>query len=718
MEAARKGKAGEDGETHTKLWEAVTADPLDFNNWVALLSHVETRAKSLDTVTSVFDVFLLCHFPLCYGYWQKYVDTYKRVSAPDGRIDAALSSKLRDIFEKAVGPQGPLQYSIEMWAQYLTYLTRPGQAPAFPAAVVREAFERGAAFIGGLPDAGGFWSMYLSFESNESRGANPLALCSVYERALSCPLKNLQEIWDLFREFLRGCSASQLGCEPSEILARVEAAKNRSQEDYNNRAAFEQALPRQFFHVKPLDEVQLKTWDEYLDFETQKCQGQDSGLAQGQGMAGTNGPLRRADTLHERCLIACANYSNFWIRCALWKESFISEKAAEDVMERACTLYLQYRPDVHLFRAELLEKHGQMEKAERCFQHVIKELAPGLLEGIVRYGAFLQRKGDTTGALSLYSSSVEGPAMNGAAKEYLYDHMARFQARGDLEGAKETLRLALREQPSSLKLWIALCQLERQSQAGTTRLLALVEEATHAKALNGSSGPNGARSRAEDRRDNMSPSDQALLWEWCTEALEESGASVEDLVYARGQCHQLAMKSLGKGNRKDPRERKTPPHVQMASQFPVVATASDQAQHWAEMTPQGPVGYPPQYAYAQAQPNPQGPAHSAVIDMGAHHLGMAPVYAQRPPHSVGEQEQWSYYPHHAVLAQQPQVHWFSLSQFSSLPSLVLEPATSTTVVPFNRVLPQVMGVQQQFPVHYGVQHAAHPHPQLYHQGYG
>jgi hypothetical protein len=33
---------------------------------------------------------------------------------------------------------------------------------------------------------------------------------------------------------------------------------------------FEEKLKRSYFHVKPLDHKQLKTWDQYLDYEIER----------------------------------------------------------------------------------------------------------------------------------------------------------------------------------------------------------------------------------------------------------------------------------------------------------------------------------------------------------------------------------------------------------------------------------------------------------------
>ena len=62
----------------------------------------------------------------------------------------------------------------------------------------------------------------------------------------------------------------------------------------SNSLNLDSQLKRPYFHVKPLERVQLKAWREYLDFE----------LAQGN--------QNRIIVLFERCMIACALYEEFW----------------------------------------------------------------------------------------------------------------------------------------------------------------------------------------------------------------------------------------------------------------------------------------------------------------------------------------------------------------------------------------------------------------------
>ena len=66
-----------------------------------------------------------------------------------------------------------------------------------------------------------------------------------------------------------------------------------------DRWAYEDAIKRPYFHVKPLERSQLNAWRNYLDFEVKE------------------GDATRITILFERCLIACAFYEEFWMKVSL-----------------------------------------------------------------------------------------------------------------------------------------------------------------------------------------------------------------------------------------------------------------------------------------------------------------------------------------------------------------------------------------------------------------
>ena len=113
------------------------------------------------------------------------------------------------------------------------------------------------------------------------------------------------------------------------------------------RWPFEEAIKRPYFHVKPLERVQLKNWREYLDFEL------------------SNGDHRRVVILFERCIIACALYEDFWQRFATYMEGHGVEKCRH-VYERACTIHLPRKPSIHLAWAAFEEQQGEMTDFKGC----------------------------------------------------------------------------------------------------------------------------------------------------------------------------------------------------------------------------------------------------------------------------------------------------------------------------------------------------------------
>ena len=93
----------------------------------------------------------------------------------------------------------------------------------------------------------------------------------------------------------------------ASLVATHEATEAKVDQVYR----FEEKLKRTYFHVKPLEARQLRTWDQYLDWEV------------GQG------DHERVVVLFERCLIPCALYEQFWAKYARYLEK--AHKEGKDV---------------------------------------------------------------------------------------------------------------------------------------------------------------------------------------------------------------------------------------------------------------------------------------------------------------------------------------------------------------------------------------------------
>lgn len=74
-----------------------------------------------------------------------------------------------------------------------------------------------------------------------------------------------------------------------KLDAQTKAVYKKTQEGTNSRWVYEAEIKRPYFHVKPLDAVQLNNWSKYLDFEENA------------------GDLNRIRALYERCLVPCVS---------------------------------------------------------------------------------------------------------------------------------------------------------------------------------------------------------------------------------------------------------------------------------------------------------------------------------------------------------------------------------------------------------------------------
>ncbi|CAM9734576.1 unnamed protein product, partial [Ascophyllum nodosum] len=309
-------------------------------------------------------------------------------------------------------------------------------------------------------------------------------------------------------------AASEGGTKADKKERFVKILENRrkaSLRGRERRESFERRITRRHFHVKPLDDAQLSAWSEFLDFEISQQVGEgETGDAlpprpstatvsarDGNPTAanpkgrkrsrGSKAAVSRGcdvERLFERCLVPCASYWWLWERYALWKESVWGVEAALEVAERACSPFLQWRPEALFFRAELLERIGRTDDARGVYRRVLSEVAPGLVEAACKLACFERRCGDRQAADRAYRLLLPPPLGNSRAVEtaltdrnglaagweettettrpYLYMQLARFQHRilGDAAAARTTFRAAVADVPSSRELWLAFLEFE------------------------------------------------------------------------------------------------------------------------------------------------------------------------------------------------------------------------------------------------------------------
>ncbi|CAN8295709.1 unnamed protein product [Cochlearia groenlandica] len=450
-----------------RLWIIVKANSVEFNAWTALIEETERIAQdNIAKIRKVYDAFL-AEFPLCYGYWKKYADHEARVGAMD---------KVVEVYERAV--QG-VTYSVDMWLHYCVFAINTYGDPD----TIRRLFERALAYVGTDFLSSPLWDKYIEYEYMQQDWSR---VAMIYTRILESPIQNLDRYFGSFKELaetrplseLRSAEESAAAAEPDvkadggksqadgsteqspkleiagstdpeelkKYIGTREAMYAKAKEFESKIIGFEMAIRRPYFHVRPLNVAELENWHNYLDF----IEG--------------DGDFNKVVKLYERCVVACANYPEYWIRYILGMEASGSVDLANNALARASQVFVKRQPEIHLFAARLKEQNGDIAGARASFQLVHSEISPGLLEAVIKHANMERRLGNLDDAFSLYEQviAVEKGKEQSTVLPLLYAQYSRFSylVSGDAEKARKIVIEALDHVQPSKPLLEALIHFE------------------------------------------------------------------------------------------------------------------------------------------------------------------------------------------------------------------------------------------------------------------
>ncbi|CAI9107553.1 OLC1v1006930C1 [Oldenlandia corymbosa var. corymbosa] len=451
-----------------RLWSIVRANSLDFTAWTALIDETERMSEgNIGKIRIVYDAFL-AEFPLCYGYWKKYADHEARLGSMD---------KVVEVYERAV--QG-VTYSVDMWLNYCVFAISTYGDPD----TIRRLFERGLEYVGTDYLSFPLWDKYIEYEYTQQDWPR---VAMLYSRVLENPNQQLDRYFEGFKELVasRPLSELQTAEEAAAVIQNSEAgnevegeirpddvdqsskplssslqdaeqlekyiavreeAYKKAKEFDSKIIGFETAIRRPYFHVKPLHIAELENWHSYLDF-----------------IEGVN-DLNKVVKLYERCLIACANYPEYWIRYVLCMEASGSMDLADNALARATQVFVKRQPEIHLFAARFREQHADIEGARAAYQLVHTEISPGLLEAIVKHANMEHRLGKMEDACSLYEQAIaiEKGKEHSQTLPVLFAQYSRFLflVSGNVEKTREIFDQAVENSQLSKSLLEALIHFE------------------------------------------------------------------------------------------------------------------------------------------------------------------------------------------------------------------------------------------------------------------
>eukprot|EP00238_Polyblepharides_amylifera_P000598 CAMPEP_0196571348 /NCGR_PEP_ID=MMETSP1081-20130531/1521_1 /TAXON_ID=36882 /ORGANISM="Pyramimonas amylifera, Strain CCMP720" /LENGTH=772 /DNA_ID=CAMNT_0041888251 /DNA_START=88 /DNA_END=2406 /DNA_ORIENTATION=- len=158
-----------------EFWAVVRENLNDFKTWTSLIKTAE-ETTDLAKISKVYDAFLE-EFPLCYGYWKRYADSYKA----SGDYEATVG-----VYERGVAA---IPYSVDLWLHYCNYYLDLATDPS----AVRSLFERGLAYVGTDFNSHPLWDKFLEFELAQG---TPKHVAKIYSQTLQIPLLKLDTYWE------------------------------------------------------------------------------------------------------------------------------------------------------------------------------------------------------------------------------------------------------------------------------------------------------------------------------------------------------------------------------------------------------------------------------------------------------------------------------------------------------------------------------------------
>ncbi|KAG8003984.1 Pre-mRNA-processing factor 39 [Nibea albiflora] len=662
MPPAAEDEEGEIPADFERLWKAAHDNPQDFTSWTDLLqyceqeSHVTASRRALEA--------FLARYPLCYGYWKKFADLERR---------AGYTSKAEEVCIQGLQV---IPLSVDLWIHFINLLlgTLDMNLPESPTRI-RSVFEDAVQAAGLDFHSDRLWDLYIEWEKEQGNMRNATG---VLDRVLRVPTQLYNTHYDKFKEHLNSHEPKDVLspeeyeelrtlCRQSQKAERAEQAQEEEEErppgeeepatpegtdteelmqkireqvlirrdkvyqdnegEVRKRWHFEDAIKRPYFHVKPLDRLQLRAWHSYLDWEiaqlnkdTKDPNQADPDQTVTEGSDVTDQPQEESEDavvahddyrvriLFERCLIACALYEEFWTRYTQYLEAQ-SVDEARAVFRRACEVHLAYKPNIHMHWATFEERHGDLTEARRVLEALEKTL-PGLAVVRLRRAALERRAGHLDHSEALLQEAVAESKEKPTLHAFYSIKLARLLLKlgRNPSRARRVLQEALEISPDNDKLHLNLLELEASGepwasaeavQECVTRALA-APLAPHTKILFSQRGLQFA--------EDYSNSIQSVLtvYEEHQKLLRELGGTKREAENGDEDEEKLSKSDDGSAVAVSAQAPPTMPHVPITTPPPPVMGADMTAQagygaysSWYQQPQYGSYGYQNTWNYNQ-----------------------------------------------------------------------------------------------------------------------
>uniref|UniRef100_A0A183BT97 Suf domain-containing protein n=1 Tax=Globodera pallida TaxID=36090 RepID=A0A183BT97_GLOPA len=499
--------------------KAVKEDQYDFDAWTRLLKIVE-KVNDEKQARNAFDGFLR-RYPYCYGYWKKYAD-FERSNKH--------YEKCLTVFERGLES---IPLSVDLWLAYIAYVKEIAQGQRQATSKIRDVYTRALEACGLEFRSDKLWVEFIDWELTNAELDKAMVLFDVlivtptalyashfekfknfvhaHEPDQILSPEEYNEITDIVfpcvRDLLDGqpmffveeFEDDSIPAEGDNVEAvqpklvrrrkhnehalrafREEIVQRRQQRYLENegevsiRWNYENAIKRPYFHVKPLEREQLRNWYAYLDFEIRTKK------------------KSRILFLFERCMIACANYEEMWIKFANYLLAIDDNAAARSIYKRATAIHCPRKPGIHLAYSGFEEKQGDVEMASTILSEFDRR-HPEYVAVNIRLLAIERRKiakmenPDYSGLVAKYERLIQEAATTSRKIASFWAlKLARFHTRfrHDRKLAKKVLKEAISKDKDNVQLYLALVDLAySSSHSRDSEIVAAFDAAIDSKDL-------------------------------------------------------------------------------------------------------------------------------------------------------------------------------------------------------------------------------------------
>lgn len=359
-------------EEYNKIRKELDENPDSLPLWTSLIDLVEDSFSkqefSIDLKVSLYSNFneFLSKWPLLFGYWKKLTSlTYQL----DG-LEASLLVLKRSL---EVFPN-----CLELWIDYLVILIGQTdnklmlQDQLIDEEFIRNEFEKAVKLVGNVFMGHEVWDKYISWEQSiiKQNNQDNEKIVRILFKSIQVPLYQYSKMYQDFDKEWESLSIDQLNSITNfnlqtkpEFKVKFNLIFNNTQQYVSEIWNFESLIKQKFFNNE-INEEDLKTWENYLNFQISKYNS-------------NNSVKNQVISTFEQCLIPMCKLDKIWYKYL----SFLNFIAKEDtkfinsVYFKCCNYYLSLNNfEIRLNWALFIESNydDEFDRINEIYLSIIK----------------------------------------------------------------------------------------------------------------------------------------------------------------------------------------------------------------------------------------------------------------------------------------------------------------------------------------------------------